>query len=163
MHHRRLALTASALISWILLTILTSSAQAYHNEQYTSPPPEPPSKPQYTNPWYIIDSESGIKYFASLPITPQRTLDGNLFVSSVILTYLQDGAMSASYSQVNCGALSYRNLTPWFVKARDGSESSFLPESYGWQYFTSGSALEVVGKSLCEKAAGDLGIFWNWN
>jgi hypothetical protein len=150
----------STLIPSVLISVISGNAYA---NTFTSPPPQPPSQPQYTNPWFIVESESGARFFASNPLMPQRTSDGNLFVSSVFAMFTSDGAMTGSYTQVNCGTLMYRNLTPWFTKARDNSESWKTPESYGWQYFTSGSALEVAGKSICEKAAGNLGIVWNWN
>jgi hypothetical protein len=153
-------LLSTTLLSSALVAIMSSEAIANH---FTSPPPSPPSKPQYTSPWFIVESQSRTRFFASNPLIPQRTSDGNLFVSSVFALFTPDGAMSGSYTQVNCGTLTYRNLTPWFTKARDNSESWSAPENYSWQYFTPGSALEMVGKSICEKAAGNLGIVWTWN
>jgi hypothetical protein len=148
------------LVTFVLVGAMSHKAQANH---FTSPPPEPPQKPQYTSPWFIVEGNSGTRFFASNPIVPQRTSDGNLFVSSLFAMFTSDGAMTGSYTQVNCGTLAYRNLTPWFTKARDNAESWRAPESYGWQYFTRGSALEIVGKSICEKAAGNIGLVWNWN
>jgi hypothetical protein len=68
----------TTLLSSALVAIMSSEASANH---FTSPPPSPPSKPQYTSPWFIVESQSGSRFFVSNPLIPQRTSNGNLGIA----------------------------------------------------------------------------------
>jgi hypothetical protein len=139
---------------------LTSNPASADITYFSSPPKPSLDKP--TGKWFITSSDDGIEFYALTPFTSTRTTDRNLYVNSAVM--VKDSQyVGTKFLQIDCGNLRYREVMPGLaMDRRDDQPSSVTPQSYSWQRFKQGTALLNVGKTLCEKAAGDRGLEWTW-
>jgi hypothetical protein len=158
MNSSLLNLTSRIVIGAIALVGFNPTiASANH---YYSSTPVPPAVPEYNSSYYITTNVSGDDFYGGAPYYSQQTADGNIWVTSIILMKTPKAAWG-SYIQISCGHKQYRDLIPWVVIDRLGSESVFAG-NYNWQYFRISSAFEKVGKQLCDRAASDRGVYSVW-
>jgi hypothetical protein len=115
-------------------------------DTFFSRPPEPTiDKP--TDMWLITSSDDGANFYALTPFNSAQTADRNLYVNAAVMVKSSKIA-GAKVVQIDCGHLRYREV---------------MPDGYGWRRFNKGTAFLTVGKTLCDKAAGDRGLEWTWS
>jgi hypothetical protein len=149
----RLILHAFKLVLGTLPLVAMNAAQAFP-QQYYAEAPTPPSVPTYKSSQFMISAVDGTDFYGVSPYYSQQTTDGNLFVSSIIISQNRFRTM-ATYVQIDCGRRIFRDLVPWYEVSRYGYERFQNPTTYNWTYFNQNSAFEQVGKALCTSAALD--------
>lgn len=129
-------------------------------DTYFSRPPDP-SLDKPTGQWLITTNADGSGFYALTPYNSIQTIDRNLYVNSAVMIQSSQGA-GAKFLQIDCGHLRYREIMPGLAIDRRGGEPTPVTPAYRWQRFRQGTALLEVGKTLCDKAAGDRGLEWTW-
>jgi len=141
------------------VAFLGVSANVAQADSFYSSAPIPPSLAAFANTenrpqtWYVNTSVKGIQFYGANPFYSQQTPDGNLFVNGIVLMQSQEGTVSGSYIQIDCGRRMYRDLVPYLILTPNGYEYTHEPRTYNWIYFRTGSVFEIVGSQYCQQAA----------
>jgi hypothetical protein len=144
------------------IAVMGLTAHPATADTFFSRPPEPTiDKP--TDMWLITSSDDGANFYAMTPYNSAQTADRNLYVNAAVMVKSSKIA-GAKVVQIDCGNLRYREVMPGFaMNAQYKEPIGVEPDSYGWRRFNQGTAFLTVGKTLCDKAAGDRGLEWTWS